>query len=241
MRAAHTGMEACVDPPVAVKDIAWWINRLLADRNAGRDARPVAEASWLDRAVCINGSIEESTVNSRPGATLLPQVRSAALVRHAPWEGGMGTRSHPTGCHRSLEMARTPPLECIGVRPSNRLIHCNGACCSGGVALHRRQDEFIRDHIGAGDALVLSVGGNDIALRPTLCTILNTACLIKCLPRCCLSLACACLPSTHCCCADGGGQCTACTMGCLCAVPSCIGYFVHLFRNQVHWRGAGGG
>ena len=35
------------------------------------------------------------------------------------------------------------------------------------------QDEFIRDHLQPSDVLVVSVGGNDIALRPSLKTILS--------------------------------------------------------------------
>lgn len=35
------------------------------------------------------------------------------------------------------------------------------------------QDKFIRDNISENDCLVVSVGGNDVALRPTMSTILN--------------------------------------------------------------------
>lgn len=41
------------------------------------------------------------------------------------------------------------------------------------------QDAFIRDHITPRDALVVSVGGNDVALRPTLRTIANMALLTR--------------------------------------------------------------
>jgi len=40
------------------------------------------------------------------------------------------------------------------------------------------QDVFIRDHIQSGDTLVVSVGGNDIALAPTLMTTLHLASLL---------------------------------------------------------------
>lgn len=42
----------------------------------------------------------------------------------------------------------------------------------------RPQDEFIRDNVTANDVIIMSVGGNDIALRPTLGTIFNTAWLV---------------------------------------------------------------
>jgi len=42
------------------------------------------------------------------------------------------------------------------------------------------QDEFIRDNINKNDTLVVSVGGNDIALRPSLKTMWNMVLLMKC-------------------------------------------------------------
>jgi len=46
------------------------------------------------------------------------------------------------------------------------------------------QDEFIRDNIDVDDVLVVSVGGNDVALAPLLCTVLNLSMLV-----CCTSIA----------------------------------------------------
>jgi len=43
------------------------------------------------------------------------------------------------------------------------------------------QDIFLRDNIGKDDILVVSIGGNDIALRPSICTIASMAGLL-CLP-----------------------------------------------------------
>ena len=40
------------------------------------------------------------------------------------------------------------------------------------------QDEFVRDHIADGDVLIASVGGNDIALRPSLATMASMTSLI---------------------------------------------------------------
>lgn len=40
------------------------------------------------------------------------------------------------------------------------------------------QDCFIRDNIRSHDILIISIGGNDIALKPSLKTILNMACLV---------------------------------------------------------------
>ena len=45
----------------------------------------------------------------------------------------------------------------------------------------RPQDRFLRDNISSEDVLIVSIGGNDIALCPTPCTIVSMAGLI-CLP-----------------------------------------------------------
>jgi hypothetical protein len=49
----------------------------------------------------------------------------------------------------------------------------------------RPQDRFLRDNISSEDVLIVSIGGNDIALRPTPCTIVSMAGLIG-LPMSCL-------------------------------------------------------
>jgi len=57
----------------------------------------------------------------------------------------------------------------------------------------RSQDRFLRDNIAEDDVLIVSIGGNDIALLPLPCTIVSMAGLV-CLPsslvrngfRCCV-------------------------------------------------------
>lgn len=48
------------------------------------------------------------------------------------------------------------------------------------------QDEFIRHHITGDDVLVVDVGGNDVALRPTAGVILNMAMLLYLTPTWCI-------------------------------------------------------
>lgn len=48
------------------------------------------------------------------------------------------------------------------------------------------QDKFIRDNISSQDVLIVSIGGNDVALAPTPCTIVSLAGLLCCLPSSCL-------------------------------------------------------
>ena len=54
----------------------------------------------------------------------------------------------------------------------------------------RSQDKFIQNNIQQDDILIVSVGGNDIALYPTPCTILSMAGLI-CLPKTCIENPCS--------------------------------------------------
>jgi hypothetical protein len=50
----------------------------------------------------------------------------------------------------------------------------------------RPQDAFLRDNISPEDVLIVSVGGNDIAMCPSPCTIASMAGLL-CLPTTCLA------------------------------------------------------
>jgi hypothetical protein len=77
---------------------------------------------------------------------------------------------------------------------------------------------------------VVSVGGNDIALVPLLCTVANIALLACCTPKCCIDhLACAHPVNSH---VDPGCMCCGlpgCLSG-LCAFPLGLGYFADMFK-----------
>lgn len=100
----------------------------------------------------------------------------------------------------------------------------------------RPQDKFIRDHIQADDVLVVSVGGNDIALCPCPCTLLSIVSLILCLPVHCTANGCimcnqnrgGTIPVDDCCCGCGPSLCS-CGLAC----PPCLGYFAHLFGTRL--------
>jgi hypothetical protein len=99
----------------------------------------------------------------------------------------------------------------------------------------RPQDVFLRDHIQENDILVVSVGGNDVALAPCPCTIVAMLGWICCLPRTCLERGFVCVPGfgagipvDDCCCGCGASLCS-----CACACPPCAGYFHHLFGMRV--------
>ena len=92
------------------------------------------------------------------------------------------------------------------------------------------QDIVIRDTIQTGDTLVVSIGGNDIALCPSICTILNMLCLVCCTTTSCLKMnTCGhALPCDDCCCGCGPGFCSN-----LISWPPGYGYFLHLFGTRV--------
>jgi hypothetical protein len=56
----------------------------------------------------------------------------------------------------------------------------------------RPQDRFLRDNIQPDDILIVSIGGNDVALYPTPCTIASILGLICCIPSSCLEKGCVC-------------------------------------------------
>lgn len=94
----------------------------------------------------------------------------------------------------------------------------------------RPQDIFLRDNIQSNDILVVSVGGNDIALAPCPCTIISILGLLCCLPRSCIDKGCTCcaVPVDDCCCGCGPSLCS-----CAGAFPPCLGYFRHMFQVRM--------
>mmetsp|Transcript_39240 Transcript_39240/g.91554 ORF Transcript_39240/g.91554 Transcript_39240/m.91554 type:complete len:263 (-) Transcript_39240:181-969(-) len=98
----------------------------------------------------------------------------------------------------------------------------------GGLSL-TLQDIFLRDHMRSEDVLVVSVGGNDIALLPTPCTILSMGGLL-CLPKGAIrdGLTCGSVQMEDCCCGCGASM-----ISCTCGMPPCLGYFRHMFGTRV--------
>lgn len=93
----------------------------------------------------------------------------------------------------------------------------------------RSQDIFIRDNMQKGDVLVVSIGGNDVALAPVPCTIASICCLLG-LPSVCTEkgFTFGTVPLDDCCCGCGPSLCS-----CACACPPCLGYNRHLFGTRV--------
>lgn len=102
----------------------------------------------------------------------------------------------------------------IGVRGCGRLMN---------------HDKFIRDNVTENDIVVVSLGGNDIALKPSICTALNALLLAKLTPFACLSNACG----TAIPCDDCFGGCVCSCASNLCAFPFGYGYFLHLFGPRL--------
>ena len=88
----------------------------------------------------------------------------------------------------------------------------------------------MRDNLQSNDVLIVSVGGNDIALSPTPCTIASMVGLICCTPQSFIKngFSCWSCPLDDCCCGCGTS-----TLSCLGACPPCLGYLRHLFKTRV--------
>eukprot|EP00928_Gymnodinium_smaydae_P071299 TRINITY_DN54925_c0_g1_i1.p1 TRINITY_DN54925_c0_g1~~TRINITY_DN54925_c0_g1_i1.p1 ORF type:complete len:342 (+),score=71.04 TRINITY_DN54925_c0_g1_i1:36-1061(+) len=96
------------------------------------------------------------------------------------------------------------------------------------------QDQFIQEHITSDDYLIVSVGGNDIALAPLLLTVLNVAALVCCSPQVCIDrCACACPVNSHVDLGCMGCGLPGCLSGFMCGWPLGMGYVIDLFKNRV--------
>ena len=93
----------------------------------------------------------------------------------------------------------------------------------------RAQDKFLREHIQPNDVLVVSVGGNDVALMPCPCTIASILGLLFCVPQSWVynGRTCSTCPLDDCCCGCGFSLAS-----CACARPPCLGYLRHLFGTR---------
>ena len=99
---------------------------------------------------------------------------------------------------------------------------------AGGMNL-TEQDIFLRDHLRSDDVLIVSVGGNDVALCPTPCTIASILGLL-CIPQSFIENGCtfySCPLDDYCC------GCSSSLLSCACSFPPCMGYVNHLFGKRV--------
>jgi hypothetical protein len=94
----------------------------------------------------------------------------------------------------------------------------------------RPQDDFIRDNLQPQDILLVSVGGNDVALCPLPCTVASVGCLALCLPSELPENGCTCgtVPFDDYCCGCGPSL-----LSCLGSCPPCAGYVHHLLGTRV--------
>ena len=100
---------------------------------------------------------------------------------------------------------------------------------------HLPQDAFIRETVTEKDIVVVSVGGNDIALSINPCTICNMLGLVCCTTTDCIkNCSCGCdfpcvCPYVPCC---SGSSWIGCLSNFL-AWPCGLGYFIHLFKTKL--------
>lgn len=93
----------------------------------------------------------------------------------------------------------------------------------------KAQDIFLRDNITENDTLIVSIGGNDVALFPAPCTICSMAGMLS-LPKACVEngVSYFTIPCNDYCCG-----CTTSLLSCTGSCPPCLGYFRHLFGVRV--------
>ena len=102
----------------------------------------------------------------------------------------------PNSCRRDIAWWINKLVEERGY--DNELFAINTSYEEGKIESRARghllpQDEYLRDNLLPDDSVIVSVGGNDIALFPQLpCTIINMAILNLCTPQICLDNACGC-------------------------------------------------
>lgn len=106
------------------------------------------------------------------------------------WLPGDDRRAAVNGYEKVLDPPRMVPdvaywinHECVQRGIGDRFCAVNGSVEESTLADRAgpallAQDAFIRDHIQREDVLVVSVGGNDVALRPTVSTIVSIAALL---------------------------------------------------------------
>ena len=87
----------------------------------------------------------------------------------------------------------------------------------------------MRDHLEENDVVVVSVGGNDIALAPAPCTILHLLAGVCCTPNAAIRHAFGRpAPCDDCCCGCGPG-----CLSTFSACPPSGGYFLHMFHTKL--------
>jgi hypothetical protein len=171
------------------------------------------------------------TVPAAPGAyqSILQPPRSKPDVTY--WLNYFLSSSssyHNNNCSPRQSSTSTMPSY------ATRYVAINGAVEASTLNLRSYtllpQDVFVRDHLQENDILIVSVGGNDVALLPLPCTICSILCLMLVLPTTCIEQGCTCgtVPIDDTCCGFGPSLCS-----CLCACPPCLGYFRHLFGYRV--------
>lgn len=132
----------------------------------------------------------------------------------------------PDICHHLNSESVKRNLNCAAINCAIEATRLESRAC--GCLL--KQDNIIKNNINHQDTLVVSIGGNDIALLPSPMTILSILSLICCTPTSCIenySCGCAVPMDDYCC-----GCCTS-SLSCFTAFPIGLGYFIHLFQIRI--------
>lgn len=134
-----------------------------------------------------------------------------------------------------ISLERNLQLKCINTSIEATTLSDRSPCGTCSASSLLPQDQFISENITSDDYLIVSIGGNDVALKPLLCTIANIIPLICFTPSVCIKNGFTCLPSCHvvnCGCLTCGLLPDCLPFG-LCGCPLGLGYFINLFKNHI--------
>ncbi|CUI14935.1 Hypothetical protein, putative [Bodo saltans] len=144
---------------------------VVSKRRAGRDIRVVwlAGDSSLDNKFWLNSATSQVPACNGMELILKPPTSVADVAAH------LNSVIASERSHRSSPGRRAPEYVCINCSVEESTI---GMRKKGQVLLP--QDEFLKARVVPGDVVVVSLGGNDIALKPTACTIFSMGWLTAC-------------------------------------------------------------
>jgi hypothetical protein len=189
-------------PPISKPDVTYWLNQtILISSSSAHSQQP---------------SSSSSSSSSSPDPFVSPSAT---------------TMTPTTTFVTTTTTTITQPQQ---QQQQQRYVAVNGAVEASTLNMRTiqllPQDQLIRDHMQEDDILIVSIGGNDVALMPLPCTVVSMLCSVLVCPKICIERGCiyGTIPISDCCC-----SCGPALWSCLCGFPPCLGYFRHLFGYQV--------
>jgi hypothetical protein len=210
-----------LQPPISKPDVTYWLNQIILSSNAqSQPLQPLEPLSLPAPTTPLIASSPSSSITTTTNNNN-NNNNNNNITRHV-------TAAQQQQQQSSITYPSSSPLL------QHRYVAVNGAVEASTLNIRTMQllpqDQFIRDHIKDDDILIVSIGGNDVALLPLPCTIVSILCLVSICPTICTERGCiyGTVPMDDYCCGCGPSL-----WSCCCACPPCLGYFRHLFGYRV--------